>query len=153
MLETWVRTYIIQVGANDDAHSVATILSQLLADKKEYSILGSLLDIMAKNPELCKKLPKVSFYIYIYIFITFDFAQILIIFKYVDKRKLKNNLVNGWGDDTEPVSPIDELFSVLIPTIVSEADSLYLPPDSHPTLPEPKVNIYIIPWIQGVTFV
>lgn len=76
---------------------------------------------MARNPELCKKLPK-----------------------YVDKRKLKNTQVNGWGDDTEPVSPIDDLFSVLIPTLMSEADTLNLPPDSHAKLPEPKVCVEYI---------
>ena len=50
---------LLQICSNDDSHSIASILSQLLGDKQEYSILGSLLDIMARNPELCKKLPKV----------------------------------------------------------------------------------------------
>lgn len=43
------------------------------------------------------------------------------------------------------MSPLDDLFTVLIPTIVAEADSLYLPPDSHPKLPEPKEFVNVIP--------
>lgn len=33
---------------------------------------------------------------------------------------MKNEKINGWIDDTETVSPIDDLFSLLVPMLMME---------------------------------
>jgi hypothetical protein len=38
----------------------------------------------------------------------------------VDRRQMKNEKINGWIDDTETVSPIDDLFSLLVPMLMME---------------------------------
>lgn len=40
---------------------------------------------------------------------------------------MKNEKINGWIDDTETVSPIDDLFSLLVPMLMMEGTPSPLP--------------------------
>lgn len=57
---------------------------------------------------------------------------------------MKTENILGRTDDTGQESPLDELFSTLIPVLVSEADTFHMPPDDYPRLPEPKVHYFLV---------
>jgi len=55
------------VTTNDDSHTYAVILTQMLADKDDNALMPSILNILSHNPELAKRLPKVtSFFSFCY---------------------------------------------------------------------------------------
>ncbi len=88
--------------------------------------------------------------------------------QFEDRRKLKNEKINGWVDDTESVSPLDDLFSLLVPMLVMEVISFFLsllsfghikesslkclfqvegmnlPPESWEHLPPPLLNAPVV---------
>lgn len=49
----------VKILSNDDSHSFATLVLQLMADKNDRGLLPSILNILSHNPELCQRLPKV----------------------------------------------------------------------------------------------
>ncbi len=49
-----------KIGSNDDSHDVATLLLQLMADKRDHGFLSSILNILSHNPAMCHRLPKVQ---------------------------------------------------------------------------------------------
>eukprot|EP01087_Luapelamoeba_hula_P004848 TRINITY_DN1482_c0_g1_i1.p1 TRINITY_DN1482_c0_g1~~TRINITY_DN1482_c0_g1_i1.p1 ORF type:complete len:4317 (-),score=602.49 TRINITY_DN1482_c0_g1_i1:51-13001(-) len=113
-----------KVLSNDDGHSLATILLQLIADKSDNSVLASILNILSHNPALCKRLPQFN-----------------------DNRKMKNETINGWLDENETVSPLDDLLSMLIPQLMSamEESDMILPPEEWGHLREPQNTVPVAP--------
>jgi hypothetical protein len=49
----------MKILSNDDSHSLATLLLQLMGDKNDRGLLPSILNILSHNPDLCQRLPKV----------------------------------------------------------------------------------------------
>lgn len=49
----------VKILSNDDSHSIATLLLQLMGDKNDRGFLPSILNILSHNPDLCQRLPKV----------------------------------------------------------------------------------------------
>jgi len=93
----------------------------MLSDKDDNAMMPSILNILSRNPDLAKRLPK-----------------------FEDKRKLKNEKINGWIEETETVSPLDDLFSMLIPILLSAMEGdVHLAPESYERLPPPLTHVAV----------
>ena len=113
----------MKVGTNDDSHTFATLLLQLCMDSLDPGLLPSILHTLSRNPGLCATLPK-----------------------YTDKRTYKHEMISGFSEDGSP-SPIDDLFSELIPSLQSMAPFLKQPPPSHTRPPLPSTQCDVKPLI------
>ncbi len=101
-----------KILSNDDSMTTATLLTLMCRDYRQRNFLSSILNLMIRNPHLANKLPQ-----------------------YRDRRKYKNEKVNGWPDEKEPISPIAELFDSLLPMLVMEIGSIKMPPEDYPRHP------------------
>ncbi|MBK8406331.1 MAG: hypothetical protein IPL25_20410 [Saprospiraceae bacterium] len=77
--------------------------SQTVAAFVGRSGVSSVLSILFHNPHLREMVPK-----------------------FKDTRKMKLQTINGWTDENEASSPLDELFSTLLPILRSESECLLL---------------------------
>lgn len=57
---------------------------------------------------------------------------------------MKNEKINGWIDENETVSPLDELFSTLVPLLMTMMEEeIALPPEDYPRLPPPLTTVNV----------
>ena len=111
----------MKVGTEDESLTFGTLLLQLLMDAHDPGLLQSVLHTLARNPAICATLPK-----------------------YRDGRQYKHETVHGWSDDSSP-SPIDELFTELIPSLQSLSPLLLQPPTSYPRPAPPSTRCDVRP--------
>ena len=116
-------TIKMKMAANDDSATFATLLLQLCMDAHDPGLLPSILHVLSRNPALCATLPK-----------------------YKDARQFKHETINGFSEDGSP-SPIDELFSELIPSLQSLAPFLKQPPTSYPRSAPPAARCEVRPLV------
>ena len=114
-------THKMKVAANNDSHTFATLLLQLCMDAHDPGLLPSILHTLARNPGLCSTLPK-----------------------WTDKRQYKHEQISGFSDDGSP-SPIDDLFSQLIPQLQSMSPFLKQVPTTYPRPPPPVTQCDVKP--------
>eukprot|EP01038_Epipyxis_sp_PR26KG_P004458 gene4458-6304_t len=100
--------------SGNDSLRFALLLSQLYLDKQVKSLPASLINIIARNPQLSLRLPK---------------------FK-DNRQKAKSKVYYGWTDDVESVSPVSDLFEKVVPFLTSlkRKGALHFPP--NPPFPE-----------------
>ena len=115
----------VRICGGNDSHRLATLVSQLYFDRKEKSMMNSVVNVLIRNPAFCARLPR-----------------------FKDTRKMSRvPRFNGWTDDREPVSPLHNLFQALVPQLREYGDMKivrYPPPPPHPTLALPLCE-YSIP--------
>ena len=74
----------------------------IIVDCPENTFFASILSIISQNPNLCEILPK-----------------------FVDNRTHKSQMLQGFVDDENPISPLDNLFQDFIPILQSmQADCI-----------------------------
>lgn len=111
-------------SSSNDSHRFALLLTQLYNDKHTKSLPASVINILGRNRQVSLRMPK-----------------------FKDSRKSDHSpFYNGWVDDTEPRSPIAELFGKLVPlmsTMKRKGAFLFPPPPPYPELPVPAPSIII----------
>ena len=84
-------------SSTNDSHRFGLLLTQLLKDKHTKSLTASVLNVLGRNRQVSLRMPK-----------------------FKDSRKVTNTpIFNGWIDETEPRSPIAELFAKVVPVMVN----------------------------------
>jgi len=128
-----------KIGVTDCARSLAVLLSELLQDRREQSMLGSILNILARNPHLCELMPK-----------------------WKDTRRYTgNDIVKGFPDEEEPESPLATLLEAIIPILVDNVPNFRPGPwtlaegQEAPTIPDPPPTCTVLPeigreWVMPV---
>ncbi|KAJ1401818.1 hypothetical protein B484DRAFT_235649, partial [Ochromonadaceae sp. CCMP2298] len=105
-------------SSSNDSHRFALLLTQLFVDKHSKSLPASVLNVLGRNRQVSLRMPK-----------------------FKDSRKAQQTpFLNGWVDDTEPRSPLAELFSKLVPQMDSmkrKGAFHFPPPPPHLELPSP----------------
>jgi hypothetical protein len=105
--------------SSNDAHRLGLLMAQLFADRQVKSVWSSVINVMGRDKQLCVRMPE-----------------------FRDTRKYKSGQVfNGWTDESEPRSPLAELFAKLVPLLQklkrSRHGLSFPPPPPHPELPPP----------------
>jgi thiol-disulfide isomerase/thioredoxin len=99
-----------------DSHRFGLLLTQLLTDKQTKSITSSVLNVLGRNRQVSLRMPK-----------------------FKDTRKADHSpFYNGWVDESEPRSPVGELFGKLVPLMTSmkrKGAFLFPPPPPYAELP------------------
>ena len=115
----------VRICGGNDSHRLATLMSQLYFDRKDKTMMNSVVNVLIRNPAFCARLPR-----------------------FKDTRKMSRvPRFNGWTDDREPVSPLHNLFQALVPQLREYGDMKivrYPPPPPHPTLASPLCEYVII---------
>lgn len=84
-------------SSSSDSHRFGLLLTQLLKDKQTKSLPASIINVLGRNRQVSLRMPK-----------------------FKDSRKVTNTpFFNGWVDETEPRSPLAELFGKVVPIMVS----------------------------------
>lgn len=100
----------------NDSHRFATLIAQLYSDRRSKSLPASVVNVLVRNRQVSMKMPK-----------------------FRDTRKTQSAFHVGWSeDDSNRQSPIADLFSKLVPLMVSlkRKGALHFPPPPpHPELP------------------
>jgi len=100
-------------------------MSQLMVDVRTKALPASVVNVLCRNRQVCLRVPK-----------------------FKDTRKTKNMpFYNGWTDESEPRSPITELFRKLVPlmTTMKRKGAFHFPPlPPHPELPSPLSSYQMI---------
>ncbi|KAJ8602501.1 hypothetical protein CTAYLR_001253 [Chrysophaeum taylorii] len=103
----------------NDSHRLALLLTQLYSDRRVKSVWASLVNVLGRNRQLCVRLPK--------------FRD--------TRRKRRGNCYNGWVDESEPKSPLAELFEQVVPVMQrlrrKRGAILFPPKPPHQALPAP----------------
>jgi thiol-disulfide isomerase/thioredoxin len=113
---------------SSDSHRLGLLLSQLFLDRHTKNVFGSVLNVLGRNKQLCVRMPE-----------------------FRDNRKSRQSYIfNGWTDESEPKSPLSELFSKLVPLLQglkkTKQGSLVFPPKPpHPELPAPPTTCRLPP--------
>lgn len=112
-------------SSSSDSHRFALLLSQLLVDRHTKSLPASVVNVLGRNRQVSLRMPR-----------------------FKDCRKATGTpYFNGWIDETEPRSPIAELFQKLVPLMKSmkrKAAFHFPPPPPHVELAAPKTE-YVLP--------
>ena len=115
LYEMFTGTVKTKVATFDNSHTIATYLTELLADRSEPSIFLSILILLARNKRLCELMPK-----------------------YKDTRHYKGKEeIKGTGDDEDKISPLDVLLTAILPVLHQFAAELFLPPIQYSKLDDP----------------
>ena len=82
-------------AGKNDGHRFALLATQLFSDRNKRSLMGSAVNVLARNRHVCVRMPKLK-----------------------DTRKSRHsNIFNGWVDEAEPKSPLADLFARLVPAL------------------------------------
>lgn len=129
----------ISVGGSkkstNDAHRFGVLLSQLISDKTLKSVMGSVINVIARNRQVALRLPK---------------------FKDTRKSTKSQPVFNGWVDDSEARSPVAELFARLVPMVAAmkRKGALHFPPlPPHEELPTPANTVSVMSSVVDVAHV
>lgn len=103
-------------GSVNDSHRFALLLAQFYGDKQTKSLPASIINVLCRNRQVSLRMPK-----------------------FKDTRKsTQTNQFNGWVDETEPRSPLAELFGKIVPAMVNlkrKGVFHFPPPPPHEELP------------------
>ena len=110
-------------SSKSDSHRFALLAAQLYVDRGQRSLMASCVNVLGRNRHVCVRMPK-----------------------YKDTRKSRQSpIFNGWCDESEPRSPLSELFAKLVPSLQRlkrQRGALRYPPrppfPEMPTLPDTK---------------
>jgi hypothetical protein len=83
-------------SSSNDSHRFGLLLTQLIEDKQVKSLPGSVLNVLGRNKQVALRMPK-----------------------FKDTRKSQSAFFTGWIDETEPRSPLAELFAKIVPTMTT----------------------------------
>lgn len=95
----------------NDAHRFAVLCTQLLADRQAKSLPASVLNVLCRNRQVALRMPK-----------------------FKDTRKTSTVFFRGWVDETEPRSPLADLFVKLVPLMRNMKKKMafhFPPPPPH----------------------
>ena len=111
-------------GGSSDSHRFGVLLTQLFKDKHTKSLPASVLHVLGRNRQVSLRMPK-----------------------FKDTRKVTNTpIFAGWVDETEPRSPVAELFSKLVPLMgaMKKKGAFHFPPlPPYEELPSPASSVTI----------
>ena len=111
-------TGLRQRGGND-SHRFAVLLTQLYGDRCTKSLPASTINVLCRNRQVALRMPR-----------------------FKDTRKSENGVFfNGWISDSEPRSPVAELFTNVVPLInaMRRQRALHVPPSPpFDELPPPQ---------------
>ena len=109
--------------SSSDSHRLGLLLAQLFADRHSKSVFCSVINVLGRNRQVCVRMPE-----------------------FRDSRKSRQSYVyNGWVDETEPRSPLSELFTKLVPLLqglkkTKQGALIFPPKPPHPELPNPPAT-------------
>lgn len=102
--------------SNNDSHRFALLLAQFYADRHSKSLPGSIINVLCRNRQVSLRMPK-----------------------FKDTRKSSTSpIFNGWIDDSDPRSPLSELFGKVVPmmrTLKRKGLFRFPPPPPYSELP------------------
>jgi thiol-disulfide isomerase/thioredoxin len=118
-------------SSTSDSHRFALLLTQLFVDRHSKSLPASIANVLGRNRQVCLRMPR-----------------------FKDTRKaMTTAFFNGWVDESEPRSPLGELFAKVVPqmrTMKRKAAFHFPPPPPHMELP-PAVDKYTLSPTVDVT--
>ena len=84
-------------SSSNDSHRFALLLTQLYVDKNTKALPASIINVLGRNRQVSLRMPK-----------------------FKDSRKAdRSPYFNGWVDETEPKSPVAELFGKVVPMMTT----------------------------------
>jgi thiol-disulfide isomerase/thioredoxin len=111
-------------SSSSDSHRFALLLTQLFVDRHAKSLPASIANVLGRNRQVCLRMPR-----------------------FKDTRKaMTTAFFNGWVDESEPRSPLGELFAKVVPqmrTMKRKAAFHFPPPPPHVELP-PALDKYTL---------
>ena len=111
--------------SSSDSHRFGLLLTQLFVDRHSKSLPASVVNVLGRNRQVSLRMPR-----------------------FKDTRKATGvPFFNGWIDESEPRSPVAELFQKLVPLMKQmkrKAAFHFPPPPPHVELTTPKTE-YVIP--------
>ena len=117
-------------SSGNDSHRYALLLAQYYADRHSKSLMGSVINVLCRNRQVSLRMPK-----------------------FKDTRKnATSKQFNGWVDESDPRSPLSELFSKLVPamsTLKRKGVFKFPPPPPHDELSSPPPSIEVPLVVMG----